>query len=119
MGEPLIEMRGVSKAFGDNIILDRLDLVVHQGEGLVVIGPSGTGKSTVLRILAGLMAPDEGEIYIRGKLRQGLLEDGADLLKTSLVFQHTALFDSLTVEENVGFFLYEHSRLPLENPRIS
>jgi len=54
MKEPLIELRGVSKRFGDNVILDGLDLTIYRGEALVIIGPSGTGKSTVLRLIAGL-----------------------------------------------------------------
>lgn len=111
-GEPLVELKGVSKRFGENIVLDRIDLTIYRGEALVLIGPSGTGKSTILRIVAGLLAPDEGEIYVRGQLRQGLIEDGADPMRTALVFQQSALFDSLTVDENVGFLLYEHSSLP-------
>jgi phospholipid/cholesterol/gamma-HCH transport system ATP-binding protein len=109
--EKLIELKGISKAFGDHVILDRIDLTIYRGEALAIIGPSGTGKSTILRIIAGLLAPDAGEIYVRGQLRRGLVEDAADSLRISLVFQQTALFDSLTVEQNVGFFLYEHSRL--------
>ena len=78
-----------------------------------IIGSSGTGKSTVLRIMAGLLAPDEGEVIIRGKTREGLLSDEKDpSLKVGMVFQSAALFDSLTVGENVGFKLYEHSDLP-------
>jgi phospholipid/cholesterol/gamma-HCH transport system ATP-binding protein len=111
MKEPLIELRGVSKKYGRNIILDRLDLTIYKGEALVIIGPSGTGKSTVLRVIAGLTAPDEGEIYVKGKLRQGLIEDGGDPTRTALVFQQSALFDSLTVAQNVGFYLYEHTHL--------
>jgi phospholipid/cholesterol/gamma-HCH transport system ATP-binding protein len=111
MKEPLIELKGVSKRFGNNTILDHLDLTIYRGEALVIIGPSGTGKSTILRVIAGLTAVDEGEIYVKGKLRQGLLEDGRESMRTSLVFQQTALFDSLTVGENVGFYLYEHTNL--------
>jgi phospholipid/cholesterol/gamma-HCH transport system ATP-binding protein len=115
--EPLIELRGASKAFGDNLILDNIDLTIYRGEALLIIGPSGTGKSTVLRAIAGLMPLDSGEIYIQGEKRQGLIEDGADSIAISMVFQQAALFDSLTVQENVGFLLYQHSRLPRKRIR--
>jgi phospholipid/cholesterol/gamma-HCH transport system ATP-binding protein len=112
MSEPLIELRGVCKTFGQNVVLDHADLAIYRGEALAIIGPSGTGKSTVLRIIAGLLAPDAGEVYIGGQLRQGLIEDAADPINISMVFQQAALFDSLTVGENVGFSLYQRSRLP-------
>lgn len=112
MAEPLIELRGVSKAFGDAVILDEIDLKIDRGEALGIIGPSGTGKSTILRIIAGLLAPDAGEIYIQGKRREGLIEDAKDPIGIGMVFQNAALFDSLNVYENVGFLLYQHSRLP-------
>jgi len=108
---PLIELRGVSKAFGNNIILDRVNLKIDRGEALVIIGPSGTGKSTILRMIAGLMPIDEGAIYINGQKRKGLIEDQNDPIGISMVFQQAALFDSLTVEQNVGFLLYQHSNL--------
>ena len=111
MAEPLIELKGVSKSFGNNIILDDVDLTIYQGEALAIIGPSGTGKSTILRIISGLLMQDAGEIYIKGKQRQGLVEDGDDSINISMVFQQAALFDSLTVAENVGFSLYQHSKL--------
>jgi phospholipid/cholesterol/gamma-HCH transport system ATP-binding protein len=108
---PLIELRKVSKAFGNNVILDRVDLRVERGEALVIIGPSGTGKSTILRMIAGLLPIDQGEIYINGHKRQGLIEDQEEPIGISMVFQQAALFDSLTVEQNVGFSLYQHSNL--------
>jgi phospholipid/cholesterol/gamma-HCH transport system ATP-binding protein len=111
LAEPLVEFRGVSKRFGNNLILDGVDLAIYPGEALAIIGPSGTGKSTALRIIAGLTAPDGGEVYIRGKLRKGLAEDQKEPLGIGMVFQQAALFDSLTVEENIGFLLYQHSRL--------
>ncbi|MBF2007142.1 ABC transporter ATP-binding protein [Chlorogloeopsis fritschii PCC 9212] len=112
MTEPLIELKGISKSFGNNKVLDDIDLTIYQGEALGIIGPSGTGKSTILRVIAGLIAPDAGEIYIQGIRREGLIEDGADPLGIGMVFQQAALFDSLTVEENVGFLLYQSSKLP-------
>ena len=111
MAEALIELRGVSKAFGKNVVLDAVDLTIYRGEALAIIGPSGTGKSTILRMIAGLTAPDSGEIYVQGQLRQGLIEDAQDPIGIGMVFQQAALFDSLTVDQNVGFLLYEHSRL--------
>lgn len=112
MAEPLIELKGVSKAFGGNLVLDAVDLTIYRGEALAIIGPSGTGKSTILRVVAGLLAPDAGEVYVQGERRRGLVEDSDDPISIGMVFQHAALFDSLTVQENVGFLLYEHSQLP-------
>jgi phospholipid/cholesterol/gamma-HCH transport system ATP-binding protein len=117
MAEPLVEFRGVTKRFGSNLILDEVDLAIYPGEALAIIGPSGTGKSTSLRIMAGLTAPDSGEVYVRGKLRQGLAEDQKEPVGIGMVFQQAALFDSLTVEENIGFSLYQHSRLPRKRIR--
>jgi phospholipid/cholesterol/gamma-HCH transport system ATP-binding protein len=115
--EPIIQLRGVSKAFGKSVILDRMDLDIYPDEGLGIIGPSGTGKSTILRIIAGLLAPDEGEVYVRGELRRGLIEDGNDPIYIGMVFQQAALFDSLTVEENVGFRLFQQSRMSRKHIR--
>ncbi len=112
MAEPLIELRGVSKAFGDTVVLDHVDLTIYQGDAVAVIGPSGTGKSTILRLIAGLIQPDSGEIYLKGQRREGLTDEGRDPLGVGMVFQQAALFDSLTVDENVGFLLYQHSKLP-------
>ncbi|MCC5640198.1 ABC transporter ATP-binding protein [Nostoc sp. CHAB 5844] len=112
MTEPLIELKGVSKSFGNNQVLDNVDLTIYRGEAIGIIGPSGTGKSTILRVIAGLTNPDEGEIYVQGVRREGLIEDGADPVGIGMVFQQAALFDSLNVDENVGFLLYQNSNLP-------
>ncbi|MEH1903449.1 MAG: ABC transporter ATP-binding protein [Nostoc sp.] len=112
MTEPLIELKGVSKSFGSHKVLDNIDLTIYRGEALGIIGPSGTGKSTILRVMAGLLNPDEGEIYVQGVRRDGLIEDGGQQVGIGMVFQQAALFDSLTVDENVGFLLYQNSKLP-------
>ena len=112
MAEPLIELRGVSKAFGNTVVLDQVDLTIYPGDAVAVIGPSGTGKSTVLRLIAGLLEPDSGDIYLKGQRREGLTDEGRDSVGVGMVFQQAALFDSLTVDENVGFLLYQHSKLP-------
>jgi phospholipid/cholesterol/gamma-HCH transport system ATP-binding protein len=111
MTQPLIELKGVSKSFGNNQVLDNVDLTIYRGEALGIIGPSGTGKSTILRVIAGLITPDAGEVYVQGVKREGLIEDSPDPVGIGMVFQQAALFDSLTVEENVGFLLYQHSKL--------
>ncbi|QCE12494.1 protein TRIGALACTOSYLDIACYLGLYCEROL 3, chloroplastic [Vigna unguiculata] len=108
----LIECRDVYKSFGEKKILNGVSFKIKHGEAVGIIGPSGTGKSTVLKIIAGLLAPDKGEVYIRGKKRVGLVsDDDISGLRIGLVFQSAALFDSLSVRENVGFLLYEHSSM--------
>ncbi|MEM1309654.1 MAG: ABC transporter ATP-binding protein [Cyanobacteria bacterium P01_H01_bin.153] len=109
--QPLIELRNIAKTFGANPVLDDLNLTMNRGEAIAIIGPSGTGKSTILRIIAGLLLPDAGEIHVAGQRRVGLIEDSQDPVGIGMVFQQAALFDSLTVEENVGFLLYQHSTL--------
>lgn len=112
----LIEFQDVYKSFGDKPILQGASFKVRRGEAVGIIGASGTGKSTTLRIAAGLLAADSGNVLILGKNRTGLLSDqrsdgGEEHLRVGMVFQNAALFDSLTVGENVGFLLYEHSQL--------
>ncbi|MBC8122142.1 MAG: ABC transporter ATP-binding protein [Gemmatimonadaceae bacterium] len=115
--QPVIELRKVSKSFGDQHILDQVDLKLFSGEALVLVGPSGTGKSTILRIVCGLLEPDSGEVLVGGQPAGELLTDGESPVRLSMVFQQSALFDSLTVEENIGFSLFEHSRLSRDEIR--
>lgn len=115
--EPLIEFKNVHKSFGTKHILKGASFKIYRGESVGIIGSSGTGKSTTLRLAAGLLEPDEGEIFIKGEARRGLLsdDDTSDKLKIGLVFQSGALFDSLTVKQNVGFMLYEHTSMSEED----
>ncbi|KAF5177321.1 Trigalactosyldiacylglycerol 3 protein [Thalictrum thalictroides] len=108
----LIECKDIYKSFGEKHILQGVSFKIRHGEAVGIIGPSGTGKSTILKIMAGLLTPDKGEVYICGKKRDGLISDGEiSGLRIGLVFQSAALFDSLTVRENVGFLLYENSNM--------
>ena len=115
--QPLVSLRGITKQFGDRKVLNHLNLDIYENEALAIVGPSGTGKSTVLKILAGLLQADEGTIHWRGHPK--VLAEKVDRVPDHLgmVFQNSALFDSLTVDENVGFLLYQHSQLPQSRVR--
>ncbi len=109
---PIVELRNVTKKFGSKVVIDDVSLNIYKGDALGIVGPSGTGKSTLLRMIAGLTEPDSGSIYWMGQSLQRILEGrGHQPLQVGMVFQQAALFDSLTVGENVGFLLYQHSQL--------
>ena len=109
--EAVISLRQLNITFGTHTVLDNIDLDVYKGETLAVLGPSGTGKSTVLRSMIGLLEPNGGQIFIQGEDVSGLDEDGWNRLrmKMGMVFQYSALFDFLTVGENVAFGLRQHT----------
>jgi phospholipid/cholesterol/gamma-HCH transport system ATP-binding protein len=110
---PLIELRRIRKTFGKKNIHDGVDLTLYHGELLALFGGSGTGKSLILRSIIGLETPDEGEILWRGKSISGLSEDDWIEVrkKIAYVFQNGALFDSLTVYENLAYPLREHTKM--------
>ena len=114
VSKKLIELKGVTKSFGDRKVLEGVSLEVFQGETLVIIGRSGVGKSTILKIVAGLLAPDAGEIWVEGleieKMGERELNDLRK--KMGVVFQYAALFDSLTVFENIAFRLLRDFEMP-------
>ena len=112
--EPIIEFRGVSKAFGKKVVLDDVDLTVYRGEVLVILGGSGTGKSVSLRQMNGLDHPDKGRVLVDGVDITDLAEEelGPVRRKVGMLFQMGALFDSMTVYENVSFALHEHTKMP-------
>jgi phospholipid/cholesterol/gamma-HCH transport system ATP-binding protein len=105
MAAPKISLHGVTKAFGPKKVLQGIDLDVAQGESMVVIGGSGTGKSVLLKSILGLMQPDSGSIRIDGEETVGLNGRGRETVmrKFGMLFQGGALFDSLRVWENVAF----------------
>lgn len=115
----MIRIRGLHKRLGGRAVLDGVDLDIGPGESVVVIGRSGTGKSVLLKHILGLMAPDAGSIEIDGVEIVGMRERELDEVrkKFGMLFQSSALFDSLTVGENVGLSLREHARLPDEEVR--
>jgi phospholipid/cholesterol/gamma-HCH transport system ATP-binding protein len=106
---PMIAVRDVTKRIGRQEILRGIDLTVAKGETLVIIGRSGGGKSVLLKHLIGLLQPDAGEIWIEGQNIIGLNERklAAIRRKVGILFQGGALFDSMTVEENIAFPLRE------------
>jgi len=120
----LSETRGVSirvenlnKHFGEKHVLRDVNLEVHAGETFAIIGPSGTGKSVLLRHIVKLMSPDSGEIYIDGHpIFAGNGREAPVNYRYSMVFQSSALFNSLTVGENVGLWLRE--KRVCKEPRI-
>ncbi len=111
--EVVIKSDKVVKKFGDRIILNGISLEVYRGETFVIMGGSGCGKSTFLRHLTGALKPDSGSVQVLGKDLTKLNEDELDKLKKKIgmSFQSSALFDSMTVGENVSLPLREHTKL--------
>jgi phospholipid/cholesterol/gamma-HCH transport system ATP-binding protein len=108
-----IRVRDLSKSFGEQSVLDRINLEVARGETLTVLGGSGTGKSVLLKLLIGLQQPNNGEIEINGEEITALPLDELNRVRKTVgfLFQQAALYDSLTVEENVAFPLRRHTQM--------
>jgi phospholipid/cholesterol/gamma-HCH transport system ATP-binding protein len=113
--EPVIRFVDVSLAFDDKVILDKVSFELLPGRAKMFLGGSGVGKSTVLRLVLGLLKPDSGEIFINGEQVDQLDEEALMPVRDRLgmVFQEGALFDSLTVRENVGYKLFEGTSIPI------
>lgn len=110
--QPVIELRGVSLAF-DRPILDHVSFTVYEGETVAVVGESGTGKSTIIKLILRLLTADSGEVYVLGNDIERLSYEQALQIRQQMgmVFQGSALFDSLTVFENIAYPLREHTKL--------
>lgn len=102
---PILELRNVHKAFGPKQVLRGVDVSVAQGQSLVIIGGSGTGKSVTIKSALGLLTPDKGEIFFDGQPVKSAKSVDNLRRRTGMLFQGGALFDSLTVWENVAFAL--------------
>jgi phospholipid/cholesterol/gamma-HCH transport system ATP-binding protein len=115
-GSPVVVFDKVSLAFDDRVILRDVSFTLIKGHTKIILGASGAGKSTILKLILGLLRADSGIIWVNGERvdllnERHLMRVRADL---GMVFQEGALFDSLTVRENVGYKLYEETELPLE-----
>ncbi|MBV2164945.1 MAG: ATP-binding cassette domain-containing protein [Kaistella sp.] len=108
----LIKIENLEKRFGDNIVLDRFSLTLNEGENLVIMGKSGSGKSVMIKCLIGLEIPDKGSIEIMGKKINLLNREELDELRTEIgfLFQGSALYDSMSVRENLEFPLRRHTK---------
>ncbi len=119
MSDPKIVVRGLKKSFGSKLVLDGIDLDVGESESVVVIGGSGSGKSVLVKCILGLMQPDAGSIKIDGEEAVGISGREREKLmpKFGMLFQGSALFDSLAVWENVAFGLIQGRGMPRERAK--
>jgi len=112
----MIQIQGLHKWFGNQHVLKGVDLTIKEGETIVIIGRSGCGKSVLLKHIMAILEPDQGDILIDGRSMFTMEAEDQDQfrLQLGMLFQGAALFDSLTVRENVGFSLFEHTKFSLE-----
>lgn len=115
-GAPIVVFDRVSLAFDDQVILDGVSFTLIVGHTKIILGASGAGKSTILRLILGLLRSDDGVVWVNGERVDEMSETQLMAVRADLgmVFQEGALFDSLTVRENVGYKLYEETHLPLD-----
>lgn len=110
--QSVIELRGIYKSFGDLHVLRGIDLDLFRGENMVVLGRSGTGKSVLIKIISGLLRPDQGTVSVLGQDVPNLSERELQELRMRLgfSFQNSALYDSMTIRENLEFPLVRNKR---------
>lgn len=113
---PIIQLKNVHMSFGPNIVLRGLNLSVTKGETKIILGRSGEGKSTILRLILGLEKPDEGQILINGVDIVSLSEEEMVPIRKQMgmVFQESSLFDSMTVFENITYRLMEEGQMSFD-----
>lgn len=112
----MIKLENISLGFREKQVLDDINLRVDHGETLVIIGPSGSGKSTILRLMVGLIRPTSGKIWIEDQDISSMHEEEMNVIRRNMgmVFQYSALFDSMSVGENVAFGLRQHTTMSEE-----
>ena len=117
--QPAIALEHVNLAFDEKVILRDVSFSLLPGHTKIILGASGSGKSTILKLILGLLKPDGGRIFVNGERVDTMSERQLMAVRADLgmVFQEGALFDSLTVAENVGYKLYEETDLPLDEVR--
>lgn len=115
-GGPIVVFDGVRLAFDDKVILHDISFTLKTGHTKIFLGASGAGKSTILRLMLGLLKPDAGQIFVNGERVDDMTEDRLMAVRADLgmVFQEGALFDSLTVRQNVGYKLSDELHWPAE-----
>ena len=108
----VMEVKDLQKSFGSNKVLDNFNIKLYKGENLVVMGKSGSGKSVMVKCLVGLLEADSGQITIKDKNIISLGQESLDILRTEIgfLFQGSALYDSMTVKENLEFPLRRHKK---------
>src|ERR671923_32684 len=116
-GGPIVVFDNVFLAFDEKVILRDVSFTLRTGHTKIFLGASGAGKSTILRLILGLLQPDAGRIWVNGEQVDTMPEDALMSVRSDLgmVFQEGALFDSLSVRENVGYKLYEELNWPIED----
>lgn len=109
----MIRLEEINKSFSGQVLFENLNLHVRKRETVVLFGPSGMGKTILIKLCLGLILPDHGKVFIDGDRVDSMNEDELInmRLKTGTLFQYYALFDSMTVAENVGFYLKNHTEL--------
>src|SRR5579872_2412784 len=114
-GAPVVVFDRVQLAFDDKVVLNDISFTLLKGHTKIILGASGSGKSTILKIITGLLRADAGRVWVNGSRVDELTESQMMAVRADLgmIFQEGALFDSLTVRENVGYKLYEETDMPL------